>query len=167
MIYLVLLVALLGLGYAQFLRMQVLKEDKGTPEMQKVWNAIKTGAEAYLRRQARSIIPLIAVLTVALFLSVYVVPPSREALEHFSAPPFNIKDAASITLVVAIGRGLAFIMGALFSLAVGQLGMRMAVEANVRTAAEARKSFSGALRIAYRAGTVTGMLTDGLGLFGG
>ncbi len=167
MIYLVLLVALLGLGYAQFLRMQVLKEDKGTPEMQKVWNAIKTGAEAYLRRQARSIIPLIAVLTVALFLSVYVVPPSREALEHFSAPPFNIKDAASITLVVAIGRGLAFIMGALFSLAVGQLGMRMAVEANVRTAAEARKGFSGALRIAYRAGTVTGMLTDGLGLFGG
>ena len=45
--------------------------------------------------------------------------------------------------------------------------MRMAVQANVRVAQAARSSFNGALRIAYRAGTVTGMLTDGLGLFGG
>ncbi|MFQ5616250.1 MAG: sodium-translocating pyrophosphatase, partial [Anaerolineales bacterium] len=65
------------------------------------------------------------------------------------------------------GRTIAFVMGAGFSLAVGQIGMRMAVQANVRVASAARYSFSDALRIAYRAGTITGMLTDGLGLFGG
>ncbi len=130
--------------------------------MQQVWNAIKTGAEAYLGKQARTIIPLIVILTVALFLSVYVVPPSIEAKEHFA----GFSDS-QVTMIVAIGRAVAFVMGALFSLTVGQLGMRMAVQANVRVAAEARKSFGGALRIAYRAGTITGMLTDGLGLFGG
>ena len=165
MVWLVLLISFAGLGYALFLRAQVLREDKGTPEMQRVWNAIKTGALAYLGKQARSIIPLIAILTVALFFSVYIVPPSKEAADHFGA--LGIRNASQVTLIVAIGRAVAFIMGALFSLTVGQLGMRIAVEANVRTAAEARKSFAGALRIAYRAGTVTGMLTDGLGLFGG
>jgi K(+)-stimulated pyrophosphate-energized sodium pump len=43
----------------------------------------------------------------------------------------------------------------------------MAVEANVRVASASKKSFGDALRIAYRAGTITGMLTDGLGLLGG
>jgi len=41
--------------------------------------------------------------------------------------------------------------------------MRMAVEANVRVAQASRSTFGGALQIAYRAGTITGMLTDGLG----
>ena len=45
--------------------------------------------------------------------------------------------------------------------------MRMAVQANVRVASASRRSFSEALKIAYRAGTITGMLTDGLGLLGG
>ena len=58
-------------------------------------------------------------------------------------------------------------MGASFSLLVGQLGMRMAIQANVRVASAARRSFNEALSIAYYAGTITGMLTDGLGLFGG
>jgi K(+)-stimulated pyrophosphate-energized sodium pump len=162
MIYGVLVVSILGLLYAVFLRNQVLREDTGTPAMQRVWNAIKTGALAYLNRQARSIIPLIAILTVALFLSVYVVPPSKEAVEHFAG-----YSPSTVTLIIAFARALAFVMGALFSLTVGQIGMRMAVDANVRVASEARRSFAGALRIAYRAGTVTGMLTDGLGLFGG
>jgi K(+)-stimulated pyrophosphate-energized sodium pump len=58
-------------------------------------------------------------------------------------------------------------MGASFSLMVGQFGMRMAVEGNVRVASAARRSFSESLKIAYRTGTITGMLTDGLGLLGG
>ena len=76
-------IAILGLVYALFLRTQVLREPVGTPRMQEVWNAIRVGADTYLRRQLRSILPLIAVLTVALFLSVYIVPPSPEALERF------------------------------------------------------------------------------------
>ena len=58
-------------------------------------------------------------------------------------------------------------MGAFFSLTVGQLGMRMAIQANVRAASASRRGFNEALSIAYYAGTITGMLTDGLGLFGG
>jgi K(+)-stimulated pyrophosphate-energized sodium pump len=66
-----------------------------------------------------------------------------------------------------MGRAIAFVMGASFSLMVGQFGMRMAVEGNVRVASASRRSFSEALKIAYRTGTITGMLTDGLGLLGG
>ena len=161
-IFTVFFVALAGLGYALFLRSQILREDKGTQQMQEVWTAIKEGADAYLRKQLRSILPLIAILTVALFLSVYIVPPSPEALERFEGvAPDTVK------LWIGIARAVAFIMGAGFSLAVGQIGMRMAVEANVRVASASRRSFGDSLRIAYRAGTITGMLTDGLGLLGG
>jgi K(+)-stimulated pyrophosphate-energized sodium pump len=155
-------VAILGLLYAVFLRAQVLREDKGTDRMQEVWNAIRTGADAYLRRQLKSILPLIFILTIALFLSVYIVEPSPEAMERFSG-----RSEDEIRLLIGIGRALACMLGAGFSLIVGQIGMRMAVQGNVRVASAARGSFGDALRIAYRSGTITGMLTDGLGLFGG
>jgi K(+)-stimulated pyrophosphate-energized sodium pump len=155
-------VAWLGLGYAVFLRSQILREDKGTEKMQEVWNAIKDGADAYLRKQLRSILPLIVILTVALFFSVYIVPPSPEALERFEG-----MGEEQVRLIIGFARALAFVMGAGFSLTVGQIGMRMAVEANVRVASASKRSFGEALRIAYRAGTITGMLTDGLGLLGG
>jgi K(+)-stimulated pyrophosphate-energized sodium pump len=155
-------ISILGLLYAIFLRSQILREDKGTAKMQEVWGWIKDGANAYLTRQVRAILPLIVILTIALFFSVYIVPPTAEAREHFAGMPEQ-----QVTLIIAFARAIAFVMGAGFSLTVGQIGMRMAVEGNVRVAAESRKSFSGALRIAYRAGTITGMLTDGLGLFGG
>src|SRR5690606_14336011 len=71
---------------------------------------------------------------------------------------------------IAIGRAGAFFMGAVFSAMVGFVGMNMAVQGNVRVAAAAvdeKRGYADALRIAYRSGTITGMLTDGLGLFGG
>jgi K(+)-stimulated pyrophosphate-energized sodium pump len=74
---------------------------------------------------------------------------------------------AHIKLIIGLGRAAAFILGAMFSLMVGQFGMRMAVQANVRVAAASRTSYDKAMQIAYRAGTITGMLTDGLGLLGG
>ncbi|NWF68464.1 MAG: sodium-translocating pyrophosphatase [Chloroflexi bacterium] len=70
----------------------------------------------------------------------------------------------------AFGRAGAFLMGAVFSATVGFVGMNMAVQGNVRVAAAAvdpKRGYADALRIAYRSGTITGMLTDGLGLFGG
>ncbi len=158
----VLLIAVLGLLYALLLRNQVLREDMGTPAMLKVWTAIKEGANAYLKRQLKTILPLIGLLTVCLFLSVYIVPVSHDAAERFAG-----LSADRIKLIAAFGRAGAFILGAVFSLLVGQLGMRIAVDANVRVAAASKRSFGDALKIAYRAGTVTGMLTDGLGLFGG
>ena len=158
----VLMAAFISLAYAWWLRGIVLKKDKGTAKMQEVWNAIRIGANAYLGRQLRTILPLIGILTLVMFFSVYVVPPSLEAQEEFKA--FGDQ---GIKLIIAVGRTIAFIMGASFSLMVGQLGMRMAVQANIRVAAASRRGFNEALSIAYYAGTITGMLTDGLGLFGG
>ncbi len=180
-IWAVLGVAILGLLYAVFLRSQILREDKGDEKMQKVWNAIRDGADAYLKRQLGSILPLIVILTVALFASVYIVPPTPEASEWYCLAfkgadittaiecghDLTTADQQTVRLLIGLGRAIAFVMGAGFSLTVGQIGMRMAVQANVRVASAARRSFGDALRIAYRAGTITGMLTDGLGLFGG
>jgi K(+)-stimulated pyrophosphate-energized sodium pump len=154
----VLVVAFISLAYAWLLRGKVLKNDKGTAKMQEVWNAIRIGADSYLNRQLRTILPAIGLLAIALFLSVYVVPASAEAQVEFGS---------NALIIVAIGRTIAFIIGASFSLIVGQLGMRMAIQANVRAASAARRGFNEALSIAYYAGTITGMLTDGLGLLGG
>ncbi len=151
-------VAIISLLYAWWLRGIVLKKDKGTPKMQEVWNAIRVGADAYLGRQLRTILPLIGILAIAMFLSVAVVRPTTEATDLFGA---------NAPIVIAVGRTVAFILGASFSLIVGQYGMRMAVQANVRVASASRRGFNEALSIAYYAGTITGMLTDGLGLLGG
>jgi len=157
----VLVVAFISLLYAWLLRGSVLKKDKGTPKMQEVWDAIRVGANSYLSRQLKTILPAVGILFIALFLSIYVVPPSREALLEFPADKYNT------LLIMAFGRAIAFILGATFSLLVGQLGMRMAIQASVRSASAARRSFNESLSIAYYAGTITGMLTDGLGLLGG
>src|SRR5690242_21869755 len=62
----VLAIAILGIAYAFILRAQILSQDKGTARMQEVWGFIKTGANAYLSRQFRTIVILIAVLTFVL-----------------------------------------------------------------------------------------------------
>src|SRR3989338_7665528 len=135
--------AVVGLMYAAFLMAQVLREDKGTLEMQKISDSIRIGSNAYLFRQFKTILFLILILTACLY---------------FTAGEKHI----------AIGRACAFLMGSIFSAAIGFVGMNLAVRGNVRVAAAAnRRSFSDALKIAYRTGTITGMLTDGLGLFGG
>ncbi|WP_408626217.1 sodium-translocating pyrophosphatase [Athalassotoga saccharophila] len=157
----ILIIAIIALLYALILRNQIIKEDKGPKEMQNIWEGIRSGANAYLRKQFRSILPLIVILAVVLFLSVYFVPPSSAALIRFK----GMTDA-EINLIVGIGRALAFVMGAFFSLAVGQLGMRMAVQGSVRVAAASKKGLNYALKLAYRDGTITGMLTNGLGLLG-
>ena len=174
-------IAVLGLFYAIFLRYQILKEDKGSQQMQEVWGAIRDGADAYLRKQLRSIVPLILVLTLLLFASVFIVPPTPEASEWYCVARKGVAlesakqcaetlppgDQQQVRLIIGIGRAIAFILGASFSLTVGQIGMRMAVQGNVRVASASQRSFGDSLRIAYRAGTITGMLTDGLGLLGG
>lgn len=161
-LFAVLGVAVLGLLYTLFLRKQVMSHDTGDDKMLQVWTAIKEGADAYLKKQLRSILPIIGLLTVCLFLSVYIVPVSAEAMERFDGlSPQKVK------LIIAFGRAGAFILGSMFSLIVGQIGMRIAVAANVRVTSAAKRSFGEALKIAYRAGTCTGMLTDGLGLLGG
>ena len=144
----VLFISIAALLYAWFLAREVLREDPGTQRMQDISNAIRTGAIAYLNKQMQVVIPLSIVLAVVLFFTA-----------HLTDAPWSI----------SIGRGAALLLGAGCSLTIGQIGLRIVgTRGNVRVAQQARLgSFSGALRVAYRSGTIAGMLADGLGLLGG
>jgi len=158
-IFSVLGIAFIGLAYALILRGQVLSAEVGDDQMRKIWEGIHQGAETYLDRQWKSIRLLIGFLVFVLFASAWIVNPSQEAIDQFGG---------MARLAIALGRAGAFLMGATFSSLVGRWGMRMAIQGNLRVAAAAKKNdYAKALKIAYRSGTITGMLTDGLGLFGG
>ncbi|MBA3947908.1 MAG: sodium-translocating pyrophosphatase [Herpetosiphonaceae bacterium] len=154
----VLLIAVGGLVYAAVLRQSILAQDTGNDEMRKYWGFIRTGAQAYLGRQFRTIVVALVILAIALFASVLIIPASEQSKEVWGA---------NATMAVAIGRSLAFLLGASFSYAVGAIGMNIAVQGNIRVAAASRISYNGAMQTAYRSGTVTGMLCVGLGLLGG
>jgi K(+)-stimulated pyrophosphate-energized sodium pump len=139
-------VALAGLGYALLLVGQVKNAPQGTPRMQEIARAIREGANAYLFKQFRVVAVLIVLITVALYYSA-----------TMSANPPEI----------AWGRAISFLVGSIFSATVGFIGMRLATIGNLRVAAAAQHSFGQALQLGYRTGTITGMLTDGLGLLGG
>jgi len=151
-LYSVVAVAIGALVYALILRKQVLSESTGSGKVKEVWNGIKAGANAYLKTQFKSLILFIGILGVFLFLSA-------------SLDPAVTRIPNSITII--IGRVAAFLIGAFFSAMIGYIGMNMAVQGNIRVTEGSRKGFREALRIAYKTGTITGMLTDGLGLLGG
>jgi K(+)-stimulated pyrophosphate-energized sodium pump len=140
----VLVVAVAGLLYAWMLMKQVRSADEGTPKMKAIAEAIREGANAYLSAQFKRIGPLIILITVLLAVTF---TGSEEAFRW--------------------GRAFAFLIGACFSFLVGFVGMRLATLGNLRVAAAARHSYGDAMQLGYRTGTVTGMLTDGLGLLGG
>jgi K(+)-stimulated pyrophosphate-energized sodium pump len=148
-------IALLGLGYAGMLVSQVYGADTGTTRMQEIARAVREGANAYLRRQFTTVGILILIITFVLMLTKW---PWGESP---SDPAHNEH------VQIAIGRGVAFLIGSIFSATVGFVGMRLATAGNLRVAAAAKESFGKALQIGYRTGTITGMLTDGLGLLGG
>ena len=140
----VLVIAVCGLLYAFMLMRQVTAADEGTPKMQAVANAIREGANAYLKAQFKKIGPLIILITILLAVTF---TGAQEAFRW--------------------GRAFSFLIGACFSFLVGFVGMRLATLGNLRVAAAARHSYGEAMQLGYRTGTVTGMLTDGLGLLGG
>ena len=141
-VYVVLGVSLVALAIAYALRAQVLAADEGTEKMKSIAEAVQEGAAAYLNRQFKTLSFFVAIVFVLLF----ALPGSGE---------------------IRIGRSIFFLLGALFSAAVGYNGMWLAVRANVRVAEAARQnSAANAVRIAFRTGGVVGMTTVGLGLLG-
>lgn len=141
---LVLCIAIAGLLYAMMLVKQVRRADQGTKKMQDIAAAVREGANAYLGAQFKKIGPLIFVITLILF---FTYTGSADAFRW--------------------GRAGAFLIGSIFSWLVGFNGMRLATQGNLRVAAAAKRSYGEALQLGYRTGTITGMLTDGLGLLGG
>src|SRR5574337_849444 len=113
--------------------------------MQDVATAIEEGALAYLARQVKTMIWFVVAITIGLFFMY------RGLYEGMLLP---------------LGVARAFFMGGGASYGAGYVGMLLAVKGYVRTAAAALHSFKYSLEIAFRAGTVSGMFTVGLGLLG-
>jgi K(+)-stimulated pyrophosphate-energized sodium pump len=145
--------ALGALVYAGSLVAFVYRADTGTNRMKEIAAAVREGANAYLKRQLSTVAVLIVILIGLLYVTKAVQDgtPGNPAWHS----PF------------AYGRAWAFAMGAVFSATVGFVGMRLATTGNLRVAAAAPVGFGKALMLGYRTGTITGMLTDGLGLLGG
>src|SRR6266487_4511305 len=128
------LCAAVGLVFAFFLIITVIRRSPGNEKMQQISAAVQEGAKAYLHRQ----VVTISAIAVIIFLLL-----------------FFFKDHPT-----AIG----FVIGAFCSLAAGYIGMRIAVLANVRTTQAASVTRTAALRIAFNGGAVTGLLVVGLAL---
>ncbi|MFL5959942.1 MAG: sodium-translocating pyrophosphatase [Gaiellaceae bacterium] len=124
--------------YGLGLTVWLLRQPAGTERMQEIARAVQEGAAAYLRRQYTTI----AVVAIVPFLML----------------GFYDK--------LGWGAAIGFLIGAGLSAAAGFIGMNVAVRSNVRTAEAARGGLPPALNVAFRAGSVTGLLVVGLGLFG-
>jgi len=128
--------AVIGILYGAVMISLVLTAHNGNEEMQKIAKAIQEGASAYLHRQYR----VIAIVGLFVFLLLW----------------------WQLGLLVGIG----FAIGSTLSGSAGFIGMNISVRGNVRTAEAARTSLQKALTIAFRCGSVTGMLVVGLALLG-
>src|SRR3954449_6538866 len=127
-----------AVAYGLYLTWWLLKQPEGSERMREISKAVQEGAAAYLRKQYTTI----AVVAIVPFLLL----------------GFYHK--------LGWGTAIGFLIGATLSAAAGFIGMNVAVRSNVRTAEAARHGFRPALNVAFRAGSVTGLLVVGLGLLG-
>lgn len=132
--YIAMVISLLALGYAWFTSSRILRLDAGSAKMQNIAQAIREGAMAYMARQYKTIAIFAGILTILLGFL-------------FGFP-------------IAAG----FLVGALLSAVSGYVGMSISVQANVRTAQQAKEGMKQALRVAFKGGSVTGMTVVGLAL---
>ncbi len=150
----VLVISLFGLFVAFLLAKWILRRGTGSEAMQAISNAIKEGAEAFLRRQNRTILILAALFAVVLFVGYGFIREHRA----FDPVGSSFELAGWITL--------SFILGALCSVIAGYVGMWVSIRSNIRTATAALSSINDALRIALRGGAVSGLLVVAMSLLG-
>jgi K(+)-stimulated pyrophosphate-energized sodium pump len=142
LIYVLPVFGILSLIYMAYLWGWVSKQDAGTGKMQEIANAIAEGAMAFLKAEYR-------------ILSIFVVVAA--ALLAFQS---QLVENSSMLISVA------FVIGAVFSAVAGNIGMRIATKANVRTTQAARTSLSKALEVSFKGGTVMGLGVAGLAVLG-
>jgi H(+)-translocating pyrophosphatase len=150
----IIVISVLGLLAAFLLARWVLRRAVGSAAMQAISNAIKEGAEAFLRRQNRTIIILAALFALVLFVGYGFIRNHRTF------------DPVGSSLELATWITLSFILGALCSVFAGYVGMWVSIRSNIRTAHAALSSLNDALRIALRGGAVSGLLVVAMSLLG-
>ncbi len=131
--------ALIALLFAIFTAKKVLKFSEGTDAMKKISEAIRKGANAFLKRQYKIVLIFFGVMFVILGVMAF----------------FNL-----LTPYVPF----AFITGGFFSALSGFIGMKIATASNARTANACREGLNKGLRVAFSAGSVMGFTVVGLGL---
>ncbi len=152
---LVLAVSVLALLVAVGLARWVLRMDNGTAEMRKISDAIQEGAEAFLRRQYRTIATLSVVVGLVIFFIYEVV----------RAPSPNDPHEVS-RLWLSLSTTVSFFFGALCSGIAGYVGMFVSIRSNIRAASAARSSLNRALQAALRGGAVSGLFVVAMSLLG-
>jgi K(+)-stimulated pyrophosphate-energized sodium pump len=140
----VVLISVIALIVAGFLARSVLSQDEGTPKMREVADAIRVGAEAFIKRQYSTIAGLAIVLAIAIFAVYYLT--NQQSL--------------------AVDTALAYLFGAFCSALAGIIGMSVAVRSNVRTAAAAQSSAAKALETSFRGGAISGLIIVAMSLLG-
>jgi K(+)-stimulated pyrophosphate-energized sodium pump len=130
--------ALIGVGFGIYFVFWLMRQPTGSERMQEIAHAVQEGAAAYLKKQYTTI----AIVAIAPFLLL--------GFYH----------------QLGWGAAVGFLIGALLSATAGFIGMNVAVRSNVRTAEAAKQGVEPALKVAFRAGSVTGLLVASLGLFG-
>jgi K(+)-stimulated pyrophosphate-energized sodium pump len=145
---------LIAIAFALYLARDVLRRDTGTKEMEAVAATIFEGAVAFIRRQYVTI-GLLAVVGAVVIGVVIAIFETEE-----------VADTSVFGVELGIRTAIAFLVGAACSMASGIIGMFVAVKANVRTAAAARRSLVEAVQVAMRGGAVSGFLVVALSLLG-
>lgn len=153
-IYLAIFSGVISLGVALYIYFWVIKQDPGTERAKEVASWIKEGSNAYLVKLYRAL----GILAVLIGLIIAVVFSIQPETAGGGAVTMHFKDG-----LVMSG---AFIAGALSSAVSGYLGMRVAVEANVRTATAANFSLSRAFKLSFNAGAVLGLAMVGMAVIG-
>ncbi len=151
---LVLGISIFGLFSAFLLARWVLKKDVGSEAMQAISNAIKEGAEAFLRRQFGTIIKLAIVFAALLFIGYAFMR------KHMEFDP--VRTAAGLAFWIM----LSFVFGAICSLIAGYIGMWVSIRSNIRAATASLKSLNEPLQIALRGGAVSGIMVVAMSLLG-
>ncbi|HVZ48153.1 MAG TPA: sodium-translocating pyrophosphatase [Gemmatimonadaceae bacterium] len=143
-----------ALVFAVALSRWVLARNTGTPEMRVISDAIQEGAEAYLRRQNRTIAMLAVVMALLLAVGYGIL---RQPMST---------DPVSSRGLLAMFVTLSFLLGALSSGIAGYMGMWVSIRTNIRVAAAATSSLNAALQTALRGGAVSGLFTVGMSILG-
>lgn len=150
----VIAISFIGLLTAYFLARWVLKKDTGSDAMKAISNAIKEGAEAFLRRQNKTILILAVVVVAVLFIGYGFLRGHRAF------------DPVDSSIGFAFWIALSFALGALCSMIAGYVGMWISIRANIRTAVGTMKNLNDGLRIALRGGAVSGLMVVAMSLLG-